>query len=258
MIEFIAGVVIAFAIALTGVGAGTVAAPVMILLLGLDPVWAVGTALLFAFFVKVPVGFLYMKDGLVDYPILGIMSAGGIPGVLAGALFLEKISLYEKLKPLVLIGVGFVILVCVGLNLYNHFLGKKNKGEVGVERRSVLFIVSVFIGFEVGFSSAGAGALGSILLLQASTLDSKRVVATDIVFGLLVSLVGGGLHLGGGNVDFKVLALMLSGALLGVPGGLYLSKRTDGKTLKLILVSWLSLIGLNLIYKGVQIIYNVQ
>jgi uncharacterized membrane protein YfcA len=53
---FLLGFLIAFAIGVTGVGAGTVTAPLLILALGLPPEVAVGTALLFGFLVKVPAG----------------------------------------------------------------------------------------------------------------------------------------------------------------------------------------------------------
>src|SRR6202000_2834046 len=50
------------------------------------------------------------------------------------------------------------------------------------------------VGPEVGFSSAGAGALGSAALLSMTPLAPAQVVGTDIVFGFLVSLIGSGAH----------------------------------------------------------------
>ncbi|MBF0171785.1 MAG: sulfite exporter TauE/SafE family protein, partial [Nitrospinae bacterium] len=50
------GFFIAFAIAITGVGAGTITAPVLMLFMGIEPAVAVGTALLFALAVKIPAG----------------------------------------------------------------------------------------------------------------------------------------------------------------------------------------------------------
>lgn len=58
MLEYsLLGFFIAFAIGLTGVGAGTLTAPVLILL-GLNPAQAVGSALSFSTLVKLP-GFLF-------------------------------------------------------------------------------------------------------------------------------------------------------------------------------------------------------
>jgi hypothetical protein len=46
------------------------------------------------------------------------------------------------------------------------------------------------IGAEVGFSSAGAGALGPLVLLEITSLTPAQVVGTDLSFGLCLSLVG--------------------------------------------------------------------
>ena len=50
------------------------------------------------------------------------------------------------------------------------------------------------VGAEVGFSSAGAGALGSAALLSLTPLAPAQIVGTDIAFGFLVSLIGSGAH----------------------------------------------------------------
>ena len=65
----------------------------------------------------------------------------------------------------------------------------------------VMGALAVPIGFEVGFSSAGEGALGSLLLMSFAPLAPVQVVGTDLVFGLALSSVGGGLHWGLGSVD---------------------------------------------------------
>ena len=44
--------------------------------------------------------------------------------------------------------------------------------------------LAVPIGIESGFSSAGAGALGTVLLLNYSEMTPAEVVGTDLLFGL--------------------------------------------------------------------------
>lgn len=72
------------------------------------------------------------------------------------------------------------------------------------------------IGLEVGFSSAGAGALGTLLLLHATRLSPQKVVGTDLLFGLVLALLGGGVHLAFGQVAPSLLLALASG---GVAGG---------------------------------------
>ena len=54
--------------------------------------------------------------------------------------------------------------------------------------------LAALIGGEVGFSSAGAGAMGAVALLNLTKLTPPQVVGTDMVFGLVLSILGGGLH----------------------------------------------------------------
>ena len=71
------------------------------------------------------------------------------------------------------------------------------------------------IGAEVGFSSAGAGALGSLLLLSFTRLTAAEVVGTDLCFGLGVSAVGSVIQLGQGNFDSALLYKLVIGGFEG-------------------------------------------
>lgn len=93
--EFLAGFLIALAIALTGVGGGVITAPVLMLFFGVLPARDVGTSLLFAAIIKLLVVPVYMRRGLVNYGILGWMVLGGLPGVLAGGALLKTCKRME-------------------------------------------------------------------------------------------------------------------------------------------------------------------
>src|SRR5260370_35058772 len=90
--EIVLGFLIAVAIGITGVGAGIITAPVLILFFHLPPAHAVGTALAFAVAVKVlgvPMQ-VFRRQG--NFRILGYMLLGGLPGVLAGSPVLAEPS----------------------------------------------------------------------------------------------------------------------------------------------------------------------
>ena len=71
------------------------------------------------------------------------------------------------------------------------------------------------IGVESGFSSAGAGALGTVLLLNYSEMTPAQVVGTDIVFGLVLATIGSAVHWSFGSISTPILLQLLAG---GVPG----------------------------------------
>ncbi len=241
---FLIGLAIAFAIGITGVGAGTITAPLLILLLGLPPEVAVGTALLFGFVVKVPAGGVYLLRGQVDGKALGRLLFGGIPGVLLGSLLMASL---KGMRDLVLLAVGLTVLLSAGLGLWRSLKG----GFPGRERPGLLAPAAFGIGLEVGFSSAGAGALGTLLLFHATRLTPQKVVGTDILFGLVLALLGGGVHLAFGQVDKELLLGLVGGGALGAGLGALLATWLPREPLRRALLVWLLFIGGQLVYRGV-------
>ena len=91
MIYFL-GFVISVAIGMTGVGAGTLTTPMLILVIGVPARIAVGTALIFGAVIKIITSPVYMARRQVDWRTLGFMLVGGVPGVLGGVLLLRNID----------------------------------------------------------------------------------------------------------------------------------------------------------------------
>src|SRR5215472_5575840 len=210
---FILGLLIACAVGLTGVGAGSITAPVLILTFHLKPAVAVGTALTFSAVIKLAVFPLYLRNGQVDFRILGLLCFGGIPGVLIGGLLLKKLSMAEHERQIFLV-LGITIITLSVANLYRSW---RHRATAALkERVRWLPPVAALIGAEVGFSSAGAGALSAVALLSLTRLAPSLVVGTDMVFGLTVSSVGGGLHLLAGDYDPSLLLQFCIGGVIGV------------------------------------------
>ncbi|APD09916.1 MULTISPECIES: sulfite exporter TauE/SafE family protein [Thermus] len=241
---FLLGFFIAFAIGVTGVGAGTITAPLLMLALGLPPEVAVGTALLFGFLVKLPAGAVYLAQRQVAPKALALLLLGGIPGVLLGSLLLTGV---KGAKDLVLLLVGLTVVASAALGLWRSF----GKPTVGRERPRLLPPAAFGIGLEVGFSSAGAGALGTLLLLYATRLSPQQVVGTDILFGLVLSLLGGGVHLLFGQVAPDLLLTLGTGGILGATLGALFATRLPREPLRVALLLWLLFVGGHLIYRGV-------
>jgi len=247
MNELAIGFIVAFSIGITGVGAGTITAPVFIFFLGLDPVVAIGTSLVFAVIVKIPAAISYASKKNVDYKILKDMLIGGIPGALAGSLILWKFSKSEFFTSHLSMGIGALILVTSILNLL--FLFRKLK-EREAKHSKMIPIASFFIGLEVGFSSVGAGALGTLLLLNTTALPLTRVVGTHIVFGLVLATLSGAMHLGMGNVDFDLLMKVSVSGIIGSMMGAYFISYVPAKPMKLALLIWLLFIGSQLVFNN--------
>jgi hypothetical protein len=106
------------------------------------------------------------------------------------------------------------------------------------------------IGAEVGFSSSGAGALGTLALLSFTSLDAQRIVGTDLAFGLCLSLIGGGLHMSYGGLDPALLGQLVAGGVLGAIVGTGLAPRIPSRAMRLALSLWLLALGMQLCWQA--------
>ena len=241
--EILLGFVIALMISLTGVGAGSMTTPLLILMLGVAPATAVGTALTFGAIVKIASVPVYALRRQVNFHILRLLLAGGLPGVLLGALVMNQLKQggYSRILYFVL---GSLI---VSVSLFHlHRMFRPRPESAHRERPHLLWSLALPIGAEVGFSSAGAGALGSLLLLSFTRLTAAEVVGTDLCFGLGLSAVGSLIQVGQGNFDGLLLAKLVAGGLCGAFTGTLLAGRIAQRPLRVGLLLMLVVLGFQL------------
>ena len=120
MLQLLIGFSIAVVIALTGVGAGVVTAPLLIIFLHVPVEIAVSTALAYAAVVKLIVVPVQIWRKQVSYRILLWMLLGGIPGVILGSLFFGHVAQHGP-KALLYIVLGSIIIFSSGWQIFRHF-----------------------------------------------------------------------------------------------------------------------------------------
>ncbi len=246
--EIVLGFIIAVAIGVTGVGAGVITAPVLILFMHVPPAKAVGTALAFSVAVKMLVVPMQIFRKQVDYKVLGYMLLGGLPGVLGGSYLLARLNT-KGTQGILYAALGSTVVIMAAANLYRLWLRPERKIERDLSRW--LPVIALPIGAEVGFSSAGAGAIGSLALLWMTPLSAARVVGTDLFFGLCLSLIGSGFQLTAGNYDLVILTQLVIGGVFGAFAGTYLAAITPQRAFRIVLSIWLITLGVQLCWSGV-------
>jgi uncharacterized protein len=235
------GFFIALFIALTGVGAGTVTVPILVLFLGVPAPIAVGIGLVFSSAVKLILVPAQIIRGNIAWRTLGFMLLGGAPGVIIGSLFLKHLVTAGSQNLLNAI-LGAILVATAAWQLLFSF--RPMKHEANRSDRSLLLPWLMFpVGAEVGFSSAGAGALGSAALLGLTPLAPAQVVGTDIAFGFVVSLIGSGAHWFSPSADSSLLLQLIAGGVLGAIGGALLSTHIPRRPLRIALWVWLLILG---------------
>lgn len=244
---FLIGFGIAVLIALSGVGAGVVTAPVLILI-GLPIDVAVTTALAYSALVKLIVVPFQVARKQVNYRVLGFMLLGGLPGVIAGSILFRHVSAHGP-KSSLNIALGAIIVFTAGWHLYRHFR-PTGPTRIGKDRLGVVSALMFPIGAEVGFSSSGAGALGTVMLLSLTTLSAPQVVGTDLGFGLVIALVGSGMHLVSGHYDGALLLKLVIGGVVGGVFGSWMAPKIPNRWLRFGLSLWLVFIGTKFCFDG--------
>ena len=249
--QYIIGFVIALFIALTGVGAGTITVPILVLFLKVPAPVAVGIGLMFSAVIKLILVPAQIFRRTVAWRTLGYMLLGGAPGVLIGSLLLKHLvtagsqNLLNALLGAILMGTASWQI------LYSFRPMKQNKDTR--DRSSLRPWLMLPVGAEVGFSSAGAGALGSAALLSLTPLAPAQVIGTDIAFGFMVSLIGSGAHWDSFAANPQLLAQLIAGGVAGAIAGTLLSVRIPRRPLRFALWVWLLILGGQFLVNSFQV-----
>jgi len=252
---YLVGFAIALFIALTGVGAGTITVPVLVLFLGVPAPIAVGIGLTYSAVVKLILTPSQILRGNVAWPTLGLMLAGGLPGVLIGSMILRQFVTAGS-QNLINGTLGVILVSTAGWQILFHFRPMREATSAR-DRKSLLPWLMLPVGAEVGFSSAGAGALGSAALLSLTPLIPVQVIGTDIVFGFVLSLIGSGAHWFSHPLSQPLLPQLIVGGLAGAISGTLLGNRIPRRPLRLALWLWLLILGGQLILNSYQA-YAIQ
>lgn len=245
---YVIGFLIALFIALTGVGAGTITVPVLVLFLGVPAPTAVGIGLMFTAAVKAILVPAQIARRNVAWRTLGYMLLGGLPGVLVGALLLKHL-VAEGSENTLNAFLGAILVGTAAWQLSYSFRPVQTN-RTSRDRGPLLAWLMFPVGTEVGFSSAGAGALGSAALLSLTPLEPAKVVGTDLLFGFIVSLIGSSAHhfaLGG---DSSLLVQLVAGGAGGAVLGALICTRVPRRPLRLALWIWLLILGGQFLFKS--------
>jgi uncharacterized protein len=249
--QYLIGFLIALFIALTGVGAGTVTVPVLVLFLGVPASIAVGIGLMFSTAVKLILVPAQIVRRNVSWRTLGFMLLGGAPGVLIGSFFLKHLVSAGSQNLLNAL-LGAILVSTASWQILYSFRPMKQNQDAR-DRSRLLPWLMFPVGAEVGFSSAGAGALGSAALLSLTPLIPAQVVGTDIAFGFVVSLIGSGAHWFSQPSNPDLLLHLIAGGVVGAITGTLLTNTIPRRPLRFALWVWLLLLGGQFLFNSYQV-----
>ncbi|MGH9716467.1 MAG: sulfite exporter TauE/SafE family protein [Candidatus Acidiferrales bacterium] len=243
--QILIGFFVALAMGLTGIGGGSFTVPALMLLVGLPASMAVGTAFVYAGVMRLIAAPFYLAGKQFHAKYFWLLLRGAIPGLLIGTFLLRLLS-GDASAPIVVILLGLLLAGSSSVTFaprvqYPGFAQRNSKW---------LPWLALPIGIEAGFSSAGAGALGTVLLLNYSEMTPPQVVGTDLLFGLVLAVIGSAFHWEFGSIGGAVLIHLLEGGVPGVVLGCILARWVPAKKLKVAIAMIAIFAGLQLVWTG--------
>lgn len=248
IIRLALGLVIGFCIGLTGVGGGVLVLPALTLVLGMDPVKAVGTTSFYAFLTKISATFHHAKLKTIDWGTSFRFLAGAVPAAILVSLWISSKGASESfqngLKNFI-VGVVFFSVVMMILNMVKQSrttleteertLADRINGHA-LARTGLCLLMGVIIGALIGATSIGGGVLIVPILIILFNLPASRTVGSSIFIAVVLTLATSLIYGKGGEVDNVTAIIMAVGSLSGVYYGSKLSTRMPDRLLQFIVV----------------------
>ena len=245
------GLLVGLLVGMTGVGAGSLVTPALVLT-GIPPAVAIGTDLAYAAVSKTAGTLAHRSQRSVDLGIAGLLALGSVPaaGLTIAVLALSHIATRSAVVTLALA----VALVLTALALLTgrariRSLANRYEARIAARRGALTIVAGALLGVLVTVSSIGAGALGAVLLVALyPDMPSVRIAGTDIAHAVPLTLVAGLGHAAAGVVDWSLLASLLVGSLPGIWLGSRLGRALPERFLRGALAAMLVLIGGKLVF----------
>jgi uncharacterized membrane protein YfcA len=244
-------------VGMTGIGGGSLMTPMLILVFGVTPVTAVGTDLAYAAVTKTVGGYKHWRQKTVDLVLSSWMAVGSVPAAIGGVYLLDVLEDHygKRFDELLIALLSGALLLTGATTLARSFLKRFHERErdtIALERRHKVAAVAlgVFVGFVLGITSAGSGALIAVGLILAFRLVPTRVVGTDVFHAAILLWAAAAAHIVSGNVDFGLAGNILLGSVPGVWVGSHWSIRVPADVLRATLAVVLIGAGLALLGKA--------
>jgi uncharacterized protein len=248
------GLLIGALVGLTGMGGGSLMTPILVIVFGFKPTYAVGTDILHGAIFKSFGAARHRRLGTVHARLALWMFAGSGPLSLVGVALAswikhhyggtaQTVEGYAVGAALVAGGIGFLVKSFVKRGI------RPDDSPFLLARRDkiVALTIGAVFGFVVGLTSVGSGTFFGLVMVFVYPLTLPKIVGTDIAHAAALLWVAGIGHLVSGNVDLHATAWLLLGSIPGVLISSRFTPKLPDVALRIALGTVLTLSGLKLL-----------
>ena len=219
-----------------GAGGSILAVPILVYVLGVDPVEATAYSLFVVGIASVFGALKHYKLGNIDFKIGMMFAIPSFIGVFASRrwvlpnipdeLFVVRDFVLTK-DIFLMVFFSLIMLLTSFSMLYNRSVSKQTKDIQQVK----IIIDGLLVGLITGMVGAGGGFLIIPALVLLSGLEMKKAIGTSLMIIVVKSLFG---FLGewGSELDWQLLISFTALAVIGIFVGVYLGRFFDGQRLK--------------------------
>ena len=250
----LSGFAVGLLVGMTGVGGGSLMTPILILLFGIHPATAVGTDLLYAAATKTGGSLVHGWARSIDWKVVRRLASGSIPATAVTIAALSHFNLNgDATRDLITLVLSVALFATAFALVFGGSivaLYRARVSQLDPKRTAITTVlVGALLGVLVSISSVGAGAIGVVLLvLLYPQLSISKIVGSDIVHAVPLTLIAGVGHWMMGSVDWHIIASLLVGSLPGIFVGSYFAVRVPERALQVILAATLFVVASRIAY----------
>lgn len=237
---YVAALLIGITLGLIGSGGSILTVPVLVYLMGVEPVLATAYSLFIVGSTSLVGAVSKYKQGLVNIRTAVVFGLPSIAAVFLTRKFLVpaipqkiiSIGSIEIIKPVFIMVLFAVLMLAAAVSMIRN----KQKLQGGSGEQKFNYPMIILEGTAVGILTGLVGAGGGFLIIPAlvffSRLPMKQAVGTSLVIIAAKSLIGFTGDIFNFQMDWLLLVLVTLVAVAGIFIGNWLSIKIDGEKLK--------------------------
>ncbi|MDF1697109.1 MAG: sulfite exporter TauE/SafE family protein [Saprospiraceae bacterium] len=256
IIGYIGALLVGLTLGLLGGGGSILTVPILVYLLGTNPVLATAYSLFVVGATSLVGAIRNMVQGMVDIKVAAVFA---VPAFLA--VYLTRRFLVPAIPDQIFTIGSFTLTKDLGIMLFfalimlaaSYSMIKGRKETTSKESKKLNFPLIILEGAVVGVLTGIVGAGGGFLIIPAlvlfANLPMKRAVATSLLIIAVKSLIGFLGDVQNLEIDWLFLMSFTGISILGIFIGIYLNKFIDGKSLKKAFGWFVLIMGIYIITK---------